>query len=133
MPVDISWEPRGVYRRYWGDVTIAERRASLERIFADPRFDELLYTITDYREAVGYEISPEATAEIVALHVGPVHTNPRLHMAAVVTEPRIVQAIREFIALDTTGTPYRIFDDLDAARAWVARLRRLPSPRKPRL
>lgn len=131
MPVDITWEQRGVFRRYWGEVTIAQRRASFEAIAGDPRFDDLLYTITDYLGVSAYEITAEDTAEIAALHVGPTMTNPRLLMAAVVTDPRIVQAIEEFIALDFTRTPYRIFADLPSARAWITRAGHADSLRPP--
>ena len=133
MPYDLTWEPRGVYRRYWGDVSIDERRESFDRIFADPRFDELLFTITDYLDVRQYEITDAATEEIAALHVGPTETNPRLLIAAVVTEPRIVKAIEHFIALDMTRTPYRIFSNVAAARAWIALNQRPPLPRAPRL
>jgi hypothetical protein len=133
MPYDLNWEPRGLYRRYWGEVSIAERRESLERIFADPRFDDLLFTITDYLDVQHYEVTPEATEEIAALHVGPTQTNPRLLIAAVVTDARIIQAIEQFIALNMTSTPYRVFSELGAARAWIAQTHRLSTPRTPRL
>jgi hypothetical protein len=133
MAFDINWEPRGLYRRYWGDVSIAERRQSFELICADPRFDDLHFTITDYLDVRDYEITPDATKEIAALHVGPAHTNPGLLIAAVVTDVRIIEAIEHFIALDMTSTPYRIFPSPPAARAWIARTHRPPSPRAPRL
>lgn len=122
MPYQIHWEPRGVYRRYFGDVTIDERRESFDAICSDPRFDALRYTITDYRDAQAYEITTMATAEIAALHVGPQITNPRIVMAAVATRPDIVAAIQEFIELRFTPRPYRIFDSPEAARAWIASL-----------
>lgn len=133
MPYDLIWEPRGLYRRYWGDVTIAERRESLERAFADPRFDDLLYVITDYTDVQDYEITSEATIEIASLHVGLAATNPRLLIAAVVTDPRIVQAIEHFMSLDLNKAPYRIFSTLPAARDWLAQAQRRLMPRAPRL
>ncbi|MFM2121232.1 MAG: hypothetical protein RL722_2700, partial [Pseudomonadota bacterium] len=82
MPYSLTWEARGVYRRYHGDVTIAERRLSFDDICGDPRFDRLRYAITDYREAERYELSDEATREIAALHVAPAITNPQMRIAA---------------------------------------------------
>lgn len=133
MPYDLTWEPRGLYRRYWGDVTISERRESFEQIFADPRFDDLHFCITDYLDVRTYEVTPEATEEIAALHIGPAQTNPRMLIAAVVTDPKIMQAIEHFIALDMTSTPYRTFSKVAAARAWIARTHRPPLPRAPRI
>ena len=119
MPVEITWEPRGVYRRYFGHVTIEERRRSFDQICADPRFDELRYAITDYLGVDDYEITSQATKEIAALHIGPSLTNTNIVIAAVVVDPRIVAAIEHFISLRFTGQPYRIFPTVAAARAWI--------------
>ena len=71
MPYAIEWEPAGVYRRYYGDVTIAERRRSFDDICADPRFDDLRWSITDYLDVGAYEVTDEATAEIAASRMPP--------------------------------------------------------------
>jgi hypothetical protein len=74
--------------------------------------------------AVGsYEVTPEATAEIAALHTGPFITNPRIVMAAVVDRPEIVAAIEDFIDHRFTTAPYRIFRTLAEARQWTASIR----------
>lgn len=120
MPYDHTWEPRGVYRRYFGAVTIAERRQSFDQICADPRFDDLRYTITDYLDVESYEITEQATMEIAAMHVGPTRTNPRIVIAAVAVDERIIGAIQHFISLQFIAQPYRIFATEEAARAWIA-------------
>jgi len=119
MPYELIWEPRGVYRRYHGHVSIAERHESFERICADPRFDALRYTITESLDARGYEVSEAATEEVAALHVGPLRTNPNIVMAAVATAPDIVAAVQHFMSLQFTTQPYRIFATVAEARAWV--------------
>ena len=119
MPYEITWERGGAYRRYFGRVSIEERRRSFDEICADPRFDELRYAITDYLGVDDYEITSQATQEIAALHVGPWLTNPNIVIAAVVVDPQIVAAIEHFISLKFTKHPYRIFPTLAEARAWV--------------
>jgi len=119
MSYEITWEPGGVYRRYFGRVTIDERRCSFDEICADPRFDELRHAITDYLGVDHYEITSVATQEIAALHVGPSLTNPNIAIAAVVVNPQIVAAIEHFISLKFTRQPYRIFPTLAEARAWI--------------
>jgi hypothetical protein len=120
MPYRLSWEPRGVCREYFGNVTIAERVESLQAICGDRRFDELRYSITDYLAVQDYEVTPEATAEIAALHIGPLLTNPRIVIAAVAVRPDIVAAIEDFIRHGYTSVPYRVFPTLDEARRWVS-------------
>lgn len=120
MPFEISWEGDGVYRRYHGNVTIDDRRRSFDRICADPRFDDLRYAITDYLTVEGYEITPWATEEIAAMHIGAMHTNPRIVIAAVVVDTAIIDAIEHFISLRFISQPYRIFSSVTEARRWIA-------------
>jgi hypothetical protein len=120
MPFELIWEPRGVYRRYFGDVSIVQRRQSFDRICADPRFDDLRYAITDYRDVESYEITDHATEEIAALHIAPLRTNPNIIIAAVVTDERIIASIRHFISLRFITQPYRIFATIEEARLWVS-------------
>jgi hypothetical protein len=120
MPYEITWERSGVYRRYFGDVSIDERRQSFDRICADPRFDELRYAISDYLGVDSYEISDEATEEIAAMHVGPLLTNPNIIIAAVAVDERIIAAIQHFISLKFISQPYHVFPTVDAARRWIS-------------
>lgn len=119
MPYELTWEPSGVYRRYFGVVTIAERGASFDAICGDWRFDSLRYTITDYLAVTQYDVTTAATAEIAALHVGPLITNPRIRMAAVAVRQDVIEAIREFMDHGYTKVPYRIFGTVEEARRWV--------------
>ena len=120
MPYELTWENRGVYRKYYGDVTIAQRRASLNEICRDPRFDSLLYSITDFLEVDAYEFTAEASAELAALHVGPLITNRRLIMAAVAVRPDLLAAIQAFMDHKFTSTAYRVFPTVGEARDWIA-------------
>lgn len=130
MPFDISWEPEGVVRRHWGNVTVAERRQSLEAICNDPRFDELHYVISDYLGAQHYEFVPEATEETVALHIAPIRTNPNIVIAGVATHPNALAGIRHFIAQGVITQPYEAFETVEAARAWIASQPRTHAPRR---
>jgi hypothetical protein len=122
MPSTLHWEPPdGVLRRYQGRVTVAERKASIERIFADARFDRLRYVITDYLGATDYEAENESTAEIAAMHVAPLLTNPGIVIAAVATQRVVLTAIAHFKSLGIIGDhPYRAFATEAEARAWIA-------------
>lgn len=119
MPYKLTWEPAGIYRAYFGNVSIAERRASFDAICGDRRFDDLRYAITDYLAVQAYEVDERATAEIAALHIAPVATNPRIVIAAVTDRPEIVAAIEDFKSHGFTTVPYRIFATLAEARRWI--------------
>lgn len=119
MPFRLTWEPLGVFREYFGDVTIAERRASLDMICGSSRFDDIRYALTDYSAVGAYEVSSEATAEIAALHIAPLTTNPRIAIAAVASRPDILAAIQEFKSYGFTRAPYVVFPTLAQARGWL--------------
>ena len=120
MPYRLTWEPFGVYREYLGDVTIAERRASFDAICGDRRFDDLRYTITDYLGVRSYEVTRDATAEIAALHIGALRTNPDIVMAAVANRTDVIAAIEDFKRHGFTTAPYRVFRTLEDARRWLS-------------
>ncbi len=119
MPFELTWEPRGVHRRFFGDVSIAERQRSFDLICGDARFDALRYTITNYLEVGAYEVSVEATEEIAARHIAPLVTNPHIVMAAVAVDPTVIAAIAHFVSLDFVDQPYRTFATEADARAWI--------------
>lgn len=120
MPYHLTWEPRGVVRRYVGRVPLSERVASLEAICADPRFDLLRYSITDFLAVEWLEGSAESSREIAARHIGPHATNPRIVMAAVAVEEQHLALIRDFVSLRFTDAPYRAFPTEVEARRWIA-------------
>ncbi len=119
MPYRLTWEPSGVYREYFGDVTVAERRASLDTICGDRRFDDIRYALTSYLAVEAYEVDSAATAEIAALHIAPLATNPAIVIAAVARRPDILAAIEEFKSYGFTSAPYRVFPTLAEARQWL--------------
>ena len=47
MPYEMTWEPRGVYKRFHGVVPFQEYMRSQERVLADPRADDIRYVIND--------------------------------------------------------------------------------------
>lgn len=105
-------------------MTVAERGRSFEQICGDVRFDSLHFVITDYLGVTRYEVTHEATEEIAALHVAPLATNPRIAIAAVATDPVVLDAIAHFKSLDFVDVPYQVFATEALARAWLATLPR---------
>lgn len=119
MPYDIAWETRGVLRRYHGNLTLAERHASLQTIVNDARFDTLLYTITDYTAVDRFEDEPDATRFSAAMHIGPSLTNPGLMAAAVATRPDVLRSILTFKRHAPPTMRYEVFSTLALARQWI--------------
>lgn len=49
MPFELTWEGRGVYKRFSGRVTYEEYARSQEMVLGDARTDDLHYIINDFR------------------------------------------------------------------------------------
>lgn len=129
MSFELIWEPGGVVRRHDGHVSIAERLKSLERICTDPRFDDLRFCITNYLGVLSFESTPEAVAELAAMHIAPARTNPNILIATIAVHPDAVVAERQFIALGYIDLPHQLFSTMDDARAWIASSRPMHVPR----
>lgn len=119
MPYQLVWEPRGLYRQYIGNVTVAERLASFNEVCADPRFDDLRYTITEYLAVEYYEITRESTEEMAAMHMVALGMNPRIRIAAVAVRRDVLDAIRDMKSHGFFEQPYVVFPVLEAARRWA--------------
>lgn len=48
MPYEIDWQDKGQVNRFTGHVTGAELVRYLEEVSADPRFDDIRFSITDW-------------------------------------------------------------------------------------
>lgn len=119
MPYELIWEPAGIYRRYYGDLTIAQCRQAFDAICADARFDSLGYAITDFSDVLSLRRDADALAELAAAHIGALVTNRNILAAAVATRPEILQSIQEFVAFGFMQTPYRVFSTVADARRWI--------------
>jgi hypothetical protein len=120
MPIDTTWEPRGVLRRFTGAISVTERRTSFRQICADPRFDDLRYMITDYSGVTAFEWSDESPSEIACLYVGPALTNPNFAIVAVTDRPDFLAAIAGVKASGLVEAPYVALPTMAAARQWIA-------------
>ena len=65
------------------------------------------------------DAADQVAAEIAALHIGPMFTNPQLMIVAVARRPDILAAIADFQRLGFIKAPYRVFPTLPDARAWI--------------
>ena len=103
--------------------------AILRQVCSDERFEDLRFAITDYRDVEVYETSPQAIEETAALHIAPLLTNPKILLASVATDERVVAAIQHFISLDFISQPYQVFPTMEEARAWIENAHMATRPR----
>jgi hypothetical protein len=119
MPYRIRWEGHGVYRRFYGAITLAEFREANKEMRSDVRHEGIRYIISDYLEA---QPAPDITErDLRAFAVRErVHfyDSPDTVQAIVATDPRTVALARYYESLGVS--PYCIADFQNVADARVS-------------
>lgn len=86
MPVELTWETRGVVRQFTGFVTAEEFVASAHRIECHPDFDRFAYVIDDFTASHGNGIDAAALDEVAATCFGARETNQTLRVFIVAVD-----------------------------------------------
>ncbi len=132
MPYRIRWEGHGVYRRFFGVITLAEFREANREMRTDVRHEGIRYIISDYLEAQPApgisERDLKAYAELERLFF---YSSPDTVHAIVATDPKSVTLASYYESLGVS--PYRAahFATVADARSWIASNPRLGWSRPP--
>jgi hypothetical protein len=132
MPCRIRWEGHGVYRRFFGTITLAEFRETNREMRTDVRHEGIRYIISDYLDA---QAAPEITerdlkayAELERLYF---LSSPDTVHAIVATDPRTVVLARYYESLGVSPYCVADFTSVADARGWIASNPRLRWRRPP--
>jgi len=120
MPFEMTWEDRGVYKRFTGKVSFPEYARSQELVLGDSRTDSLHYVINDLLAIEGYSFTTDQAEYLAAFNKGPSLSNPHLHVAYVTRDLRIITILKMMAAI--SSFELRHFPTLEEARAWAAAL-----------
>lgn len=120
MSYETTWEPSGVYWRYFGTLTAEDMFLSNQEVYGDPRFDHLGYQIADLLEVEEVELEPRKVRLLAAMDRAASEMNSRIR-CAIVARGGTAQAIAEAYRDARVGPPWpvEIFEELELARAWV--------------
>jgi hypothetical protein len=83
MPYEITREPLGVHKRFWGVVTVAEFMASVREFHSEPHFERMRYTINDFSQTERFALNEGPIEDTAAVNLGANFTNPRYRVLAV--------------------------------------------------
>jgi hypothetical protein len=121
MPYRIRWEGHGVYRRFFGVLTLAEFREAYEEMCSDVRYEGIRYIISDYLECQpGPDITErdlKAFAELERLRF---YDSPDTVQAMVATDPKTVAYVQYYESLRVSPYCMRDFTTVAEARQWIA-------------
>lgn len=119
MGYELIWEPRGVLKRFYGQVTDSDISDSVARIQGDRRFDTLRYVINDFLDGAGHQVPLNAVEEIAAIDDAASFSNPHIRVALVAATPDFIELAKQYAGSTLKRYPTRIFSSLDEARSWL--------------
>ena len=114
MGYELTWEKKGVYKRFTGVVKGRDYLRSQAEVFSDPRFDQLRYVINDLLAVEAFDYSIEDAEYAAAYNRGPSYTRPAVDVAYVTTDTGIVTLIDR--VRDLSSYPLHVFPTLGRAR-----------------
>lgn len=119
MPYTLTWEARGVIKKFFGRVTSDELFQAGIDTEADPRFDDYRYVINDFVECTGFSVSPGVVDEIAAIDEAAAKINHSIRIAVVATLPEIIAVANEYANSPMNAYATRIFATLQEAQGWL--------------
>jgi len=132
MPYRIRWEGHGVYRRFFGVITVAEFRDAYEEMCSDVRYEGIRYIISDYLEAQpGPDLTERDLRAFAELERRRFYDSPDTVQATVATNPKIVAYVRYYESLRVSPYCMGDFATVAEARQWIASNPRLGWSRPP--
>ncbi len=118
--VEIIWEPRGVIRHFFGDVTEREVDESAIRIQAHSEFDDKIYIINDFRDCTSLTISQEAI-DLLAIRASVANQRKARFRSVIVGDLPAVKAMAKKIhEAGLYGRPFGRVDTMEEARVFVS-------------
>ena len=121
MPYRIRWEGHGVYRRFFGVITLAEFREANKEMRTDVRYEGIRYIISDYLEA---QPAPEITERDLQAYAQLervfFYSSPDIVQAIVATDPQNVAYALYYQSLGVSPYCTADFVTIADARRWIA-------------
>ena len=119
MSYELSWEPKGAIKRFFGNVNAGEVQAANNKVEGDARFDGLRYVINDFLSCDKFSFDSNSIDEMAAIDGAASTINGNIKIAVVATLPEVLTAATQFADSALNLYPTRIFSTLADARAWI--------------
>jgi hypothetical protein len=120
MPFEVTWSGRGYYKRVYGAVSAVDFLQSITKVQNHPDFDSLRFGINDFLGVESFQLTPSDIDLYAATSIGASISNPRMQIAIVATDPRIIAMVKAYAQL--APFPTEFFETPDAAHQWVRSL-----------
>lgn len=119
MPYTLHWEPNGVTKRYFGQLTIFDLVSATEEAERDARFDTLRFAINDFLAVEKLDVTEAGVKRLSAVDAAAALSNPRIKIAVVTRDERIKALTKLYAGPASAPFPTECFEAIDEARAWA--------------
>lgn len=121
MPHKLIWEPKGVYWKYYGQVSGKEVIGASTEIYGDPRFDDLKYKLVDFTDVEIFNMNNDEMLQIACQHKAANLSNPNIKNALISNE-KTKDLSEKFSAFFKGSTwEVQVFQDINEANEWLGR------------
>lgn len=119
MSFEITWEPSGVVKRFYGRLTGDDLKESGKKLHGNERFDIIKYVINDFLGVTEVSVTADDVDEINAIDNAASYSNQKLKLSVVATNQRIVGLATQYANSLDNIYPFGIFSTVEAARTWL--------------
>lgn len=117
MPFQITREQHGIYKKFSGFVSKTEFLQSVFEAQSDPDYDRMAYSLNDFLEVTGHDVSISHVKTAAAHALGAAFINPDIKIAIVSTDQVIRELVKPFTAI--SSYPLALFTSVEDARKWL--------------
>ncbi|EDY83480.1 hypothetical protein VDG1235_3107 [Verrucomicrobiia bacterium DG1235] len=133
MPFEYSWEERGFYCRFWGEVPEWEIKAKNVNFSNDPRCDDCLYQILDGTDIDAFILPAQGITKIASNDIGMCAYLKSLSVVLVGTKPEVRDVFQQYVStclrMNITWK-FHICETLEQARKWLKQQEKVRSREK---
>jgi len=116
---ELSWESKGLVKRFFGDVTDKQFIDAVIESESDARFDGLRHVINDFRDVESFVFTPDDVDYVAAIDNAAAVSNPHIRIAVITSNPEIIALATQYAESPMNVYPTRIFATLADARSWL--------------
>ena len=119
-----SWEENGVYWVFSETLTNDDLLISTKKLYADPRYPNINYTINDFNAVTEFPIDSSVVRQVAEIDAKHSKINPNIKVA-IVANSQVIKGLTKmyqtyFELSIEQDTPFvKIFETVDDARKWI--------------
>lgn len=124
MGYEIAWEPCGVIKRFYGEVSSSDLMNASSTVQGDARFDDLQYVIFDFQDCISHSVTNAALQDIAAIDEFASESqaslrNTPVKVAIVVNNPKINDLAKQYANYRPSHRSFALFSNSLDARDWL--------------